>query len=175
MSPRLVTPVAEEFASAKLGDLRLSRRLATIADAAERSPSGSLPQRAGSSAALEGTYRFFANQKVTPEALFESPIAATIRRAAREPEVLVVHDTTEFRFGGEQPRQGMGWINSEYIQGFLGHFSVCVTREGRPLGSVGLHAWVRRGAKAPRTKKNAGRQGSRPGVAALAGRCATRG
>ncbi|MCW5594074.1 MAG: IS4 family transposase [Burkholderiales bacterium] len=111
-----------------------------------------MPQRAGSSAALEGTYRFFANDKVTPEALFESHMAATIQRAALEPEVLVVHDTTEFRFGGEQPRRGMGWINSEHIQGFLGHFSMCVTREGRPLGSVGLHAWVRQGTKAPRLK-----------------------
>jgi hypothetical protein len=153
MTSRLVTPVSDEFANVKLGDKRLERRLAHIADAAERAPSASLPQRARSTAALEATYRFFANDNVTPEALFDGHAAATAERAAAESEVLVIHDTTEFRFGGEQPREGMGWLNSDYVQGFLAHFSICVTREGRPLGTVALHAWVRRGAKAGRKQK----------------------
>src|SRR5580658_7604451 len=133
MISKLVTPLSEEFAEANLGDKRLSRRLEHIADAAERVSGASLPQRAGSAAALEGTYRFFANEKVTPEALFDAHSGATVQRAAAESEVLVVHDTTEFRFGGEEPRNGMGWINSDHVQGFLAHFSICVTSEGRPL------------------------------------------
>jgi hypothetical protein len=59
-----MTPLSEECANANLGDRRLSRRLERIADAAERVSGASLPQRAGSAAALEGTYRFFANEKV---------------------------------------------------------------------------------------------------------------
>ena len=153
MISRLVTPLSEEFADADLGDKRLVRRLLRIADSAERASGASLPQRAGSTAALEGTYRFFANEKVTPEALFGAHSAATVQRAAAESEVLVIHDTTEFRFGGEEPRDGMGWLNSDHVQGFLAHFSICVTSEGRPLGSVALHAWVRQGAKAGRKKR----------------------
>ena len=72
MPERLVTPVAEEFRTASLGDKRLERRLGQIASAAERAPNASFPQRAGGSAALEGTYQFFANSKVTPEALFDA-------------------------------------------------------------------------------------------------------
>ena len=153
MASRLVTPISEEFASAKLRDKRLTRRLRHLVDAAERAPGASLPQRAGSSAALEGTYRFFANEKVTPEALLGAHVASTIGRAATESEVLVIHDTTEFRFGGEKPRDGMGWLNSDSAQGFLAHFSICATREGRPLGTVALHVWVRQGAKVGSDKK----------------------
>jgi len=136
--------------NAQLGDKRLVRRLVQIAEAAEHAPSASLPQRAGTSAALEGTYRFLSNPRVDPEAIFDCHASATCERAAHESEVLVVHDTTEFRFGGEQPRAGMGWISSDNKDGFLAHFSLCLTPEGRPLGTVGLHAWVRQGAKGVR-------------------------
>jgi transposase-like protein/DDE family transposase len=149
------TPVSRDFDNADLGDRRLSHRLARIIDAAELAPGSSLPQRAGSTAALEGTYRFFANKKVTSEVVFGAHVHSTVARAAAEPTVLVLHDTTEFRFGGEESRDGMGWLNSEHKQGFLAHFSICVALTGRPLGSVGLHAWVRQGARASRTKKTA--------------------
>ena len=142
----MVTPVSQEFVGAKLGDERLSRRLLRIVDAAERAPGASLPERAGSSAALEGTYRFFSNEKVAPEAVFGAHAAATVQRAAAEPEVLIIHDTTEFRFGGEKPRQGMGRLNSNARDGFLAHYSICATPTGRPLGTLGRHAWVRQGA-----------------------------
>jgi hypothetical protein len=151
----LATPVSRDFDSADLGDKRLKQRLTRTVDAAELAPGSSLPQRAGSSAALEGTYRFFANKKVTPEELFGAHVRSTVERAAADPTVLVIHDTTEFRFGGEEPRDGMGWLNSEHKQGFLAHFSVCVGLTGRPMGSLGLHAWVRQGAKAGKKTKMA--------------------
>jgi len=150
MNLRLVSPASDDFVNAQLGDKGLVRRLVQIVTAAERAPGASLPQRAGSSAALEGTYRFLSNPRVDPEAILDCHVSATCERAAREPEVLVVHDTTEFRFGGEQPRAGMGWISSDNKDGFLAHFSFCLTPEGRPLGTVGLHAWVRHGAKGAR-------------------------
>lgn len=152
MNAQVAASVSADFADVDLGDRRLTRRLRQIADASERTPGASLPHRAGSSAALEGMYRFFANDKVTPEALFGAHTAATVRRASSEAEVLVIHDTTEFRFGGEKRRDGMGWINSNNEQGFLAHFSIGVARTGRPLGSLALHAWVRQGARVGRRK-----------------------
>lgn len=153
MDPKLVTPVADEFAAVELGDRRLRRRLSLMAEAAERRPGATLPERAGSIAALEGTYRFFANPNVNAEALLNSHVAETLNRAAAESEVLVIHDTTEFRFGGTAPREGMGWLNSDHVQGFLAHFSIAVSRQGRPLGTVGLQAWTRRGPRVGPTKK----------------------
>ena len=72
MDSRIVTPVSEEFIGAELGDKRLTRRLLGMADSAEQAPGASLPQRAGSSAELEATYRFFANKRVP-----HSPIPLT--------------------------------------------------------------------------------------------------
>jgi len=119
MTLRLAPPVLDDFANAQLGDKRLARRLVRIVAAAEKAPSASLPQRAESSAALEGTYRFLSNPRVDPEAIFKCHADATCERAVSEPEVLVVHDTTEFRFGGEQTRAGMGWISSDHKDGFF--------------------------------------------------------
>ena len=66
----------------------------------EEAPGSSLVEQAGSVAALEATYRFFANRRVIPEAIFEGRAVKTVERAAAHERVLIVHDTTEFRFGG---------------------------------------------------------------------------
>lgn len=153
MNTKLATAVSAEFATAELGDVRLSRRLRLMTEAAEQRPGATLPARAGSIAALEATYRFLANPKVTAEALFGAHALTTVERAGPEEDVLVIHDTTEFRFGGAEPRDGMGWLNSDNVQGFLAHFSIVATREGQPLGTVGLQAWVRQGARVGANKK----------------------
>ena len=145
MQASLAPSIAAEFADADLGDQRLNRRLRTIAVAAEGNPSASLPEQAGSVAALEATYRFYSNGRVTPDAVFAPHQRATIRRALEETNVLVIHDTTEFRFGGEKERDGLGWINSSAQKGFLAHLTFCVAQNGRPLGTLGLHAWTRSG------------------------------
>jgi len=160
MEPTLLTPVSAEFSNVDLGDARLNRRLLRMAEAADRAPGTSLPVQAGSNAALEATYRFLGNDRVSARAIFDGHVQATIERASAEPEVFVVHDTTEFRFGGERRRDGMGWLNSDYQQGFLAHFSFCVSREGRPLGSLGLYAWSRQGKRKGRLSY--GRRTSNP-------------
>ena len=119
MEPTLLTPIAHEFEGANLPDKRLRRRLVTIAEAADNAPSASLPQQAGSSAALEATYRFFGNENVSAQCVFQGHASATVERATAAAEVFVVHDTTEFRFGGEQPREGLGWISTKREDGFM--------------------------------------------------------
>ena len=152
MQARLLTPIRTEFEQAKLGDGRLNRRLLQIAEAADRAPGASLPVQAGSGAALEAIYRFFGNADVSPEAVFESHALATADRASKESEVIVVHDTTEFRFGGERPREGLGRVSSDKREGFLAHFSLCVSRAGEPLGSLGCLAWARHGPRKGRCR-----------------------
>ncbi len=143
MQPTLLTPVSAEFSDVDLGDARLNRRLVQIAEAAGRAPGASIPEQAGSSAALEATYRFFGNARVTPEVVFDGHVQATVARAADASKVYVIHDTTEFRFGGDSPREGMGRINTDRQEGFLGHYSLCVSEQGEPLGSLGCYAWSR--------------------------------
>ncbi len=135
-----------EFANADLGDLRLTKRLMRIADAAALKPDESLPARAGSIAQLEGTYRFLENPRVSGEAVLDAHTACTVDRVKSKGTALIVHDTTDFVFKGAEMREGLGWLNGDNgRQGFFGHFSFCISMEGEPLGTLGLHAWVRQG------------------------------
>lgn len=148
-----LAPLCAEFADVELGDARLDRRLLQIAEAAEKAPGASLPEQAGSSTALEATYRFLSNDRVSPQSVFGGHVNATLDRAEAASTVFVVHDTTEFRFGGERHRDGLGWINSDRRQGFLAHFSFCVSLQGRPLGCLDLFAWARQGKRTGRRSK----------------------
>jgi hypothetical protein len=102
-----IGPVADEFAGAAFGDGRLTSRLGKVAEAVGASPGASLPQLARTDGELEGVYRFLNNDRVSATAILAPHIAATHERAGGA-DVLVVHDTTEFTFGGWTPREGLG-------------------------------------------------------------------
>ena len=142
--PTKLRPVSTEFERADLGDERLTRRLMTVADAIATSPASSFPQVVSSEGELEGVYRFLSNDRVTPRAIFAPHFAATRERIGRC-DVLVVHDTTSFVFGGNVKREGLGRFRSGWFQGFFGHFALAVAADGsrRPLGLVGYEAVVR--------------------------------
>lgn len=145
--------VAPEFEGAELGDRRLTTRLERIVQAADANPSESFPDMMGSEAELEGFYRFIRNDKVDFEEVLRPHVRATVARVGEHQEVLVVHDTTEFRFLGNK-RKGLGKVGSAG-QGFLGHFSLAVVSgEARePLGLLVVQPWTRRGKSVSKREK----------------------
>lgn len=150
--------MSKEFEGAELGDERLQRRLLSIAETVATSPDSSFPEVTGSDGELEGVYRFLSNGRVTPEAILEPHIQATVRRTREASRALVIHDTTSFVFGGESPREGLGWIHKRgRSQGFFGHFAVAVdAADLRPLGVAGILPLVRTGE--PLGRKVTGRK-----------------
>lgn len=142
--PRLST----ELSGAEFGDLRLTQRLRVIVDAVTEKPAEGFPEIMGNDAALEGTYRFLNNGRVTPERILAPHYAATTARVVGEGRALVIHDTSEFKFGGEVPREGLGPLRGKG-QGFLGHFALAVGQHKphRPLGLMGLETWTRKAKK----------------------------
>lgn len=155
MGSTRLAPLSSEFSNTDLGDPRLTHRLMRVADAAEKAPGSSLPVRAGSSAALEATYRLLENERVSPEAVLASHVHCTVQRAQTHPQVLVLHDTTEYKFEGDTWREGLGWLSHERCQGFLSHHSFCVSPTGEPLGTLGLYAWSREGKPKGRRSRQA--------------------
>src|SRR5512145_867746 len=126
-----------EVEAADFGDQRLSARLVQVAERLARSPDQSFPKAAGSTAALEATYRFLGNEAVTPDAVIEPHLAATRDRCDQEQLVFVAHDSTEFRFSSE--REGLGRVAGDETYGFLGHFALAVSAGNRaPLGVLGM-------------------------------------
>ena len=138
-----VPALSAEFADADLGDERLNRRLGLLADRVAERPQESFP-KALDDAELEAAYRFFGNEQVSPEAILAPHFRQTALRAAGTSPVLVVHDTTQFEFGGEAKREGLGRLIRPG-QGFFGHFSLAIGADGtrKPLGLLGLETVFR--------------------------------
>ena len=88
MQDTTTSSVSIELAKADFGDERLNDRLVKLCDDISRRPADSFPEIAGSVAALEATYRFLGNDKVSPERILAPHIEATIGRACREQRII---------------------------------------------------------------------------------------
>lgn len=139
--------ITAEFEGADLGDERLNRRLVWLGSQLAEEPGASFPDVAGGDAALEATYRFLGNERVSPGAILAPHVRQTLLRAARQAgPVVVAHDTTEFNFG-DSPRRDLGRVGRGKSFGFYGHFAfaVSLTDMRQPLGLVGLRVHQRAG------------------------------
>jgi len=118
-----LSSLSEEFHSAELGDARRTRRLVEMAQMAEKAPGLSFPKMARSEAELEAVYRFFGNDEVEWEGVFAPHRERTVQRCHDKGEVLVLHDTTQFRFDTEENARELGLLTGS-ARGFFGHFSL---------------------------------------------------
>ena len=150
-----VRPISAELSDAELGDARLNRRLGLLADRLADRPGESFP-KALDDAELEAAYRFFGNERVSPDGILAPHIRQSARRAAGREHVLVVHDTTEFEFPGQAKRPGLGRLLRPG-QGFFGHFSLALSANGtrEPLGLLAMETVFRHGRAIPRKQRTA--------------------
>ena len=146
-----VPDIEDEFAGAELGDERRTRRLGRIAARLAQGPDRSVPEATETDAELEGCYRFLNNERVTAEDVLMPHQRRTVERAAAHAEVLVVHDTTSFRFCDDDSRQGLGPLLSKNgARGFYAHVSMAVALGNMrdPLGVLAVHDYVRTAERA---------------------------
>jgi Transposase DNA-binding/Transposase Tn5 dimerisation domain len=148
---------SDEFASANLGDARLSSRLVALARQLSASPHTSLPQ-ALSPAELKAAYRFFDNDQVDTDGVLAPHIAQTLHRMEQIPVVLAIQDTTEFNLTHLPATDGLGRCTGGNERGFLMHSLLAVSPEGLPLGVLGMKTWARREG----TQGSAAQRKSRP-------------
>ena len=135
-----------ESVGAELGDARLSQRLELIVESLARNPGDSLPDVMRSGAALEATYRFLGNERVTAEAILAPHAEQTRTRCIAAGRALAVFDTTELRYSGE--RDELGYLTNENSRGLYAHVGLAVNpATAEPLGVLGCETWVRRGPK----------------------------
>lgn len=104
-------------------------------------PAKSFPSLLPTSAELEGAYRFFQNDDVSPQALLEPHLQASLARVRAAGEVRIVHDTTGMSFGGK--REGLGTLGGGGC-GFWAHFALAVSadEDRAVLGVMGLETKV---------------------------------
>lgn len=131
-----VTRILRDLERTNLGDPRRTARARAIGERLAVMPNESLPAVLGTSAELEGAYRFFSNEHVTFDDLLEPHATSTAERARGAGVVLAVHDTTACQFAHADPEE-VGYLNTGKA-GFLLHISLLLdTRTWRrPLGVV---------------------------------------
>ena len=155
--PRLVPPPApppppapadwaeEEFGRAPLREARLRRRLCTLARDLYARPLAALPQACGTRAKTKAAYRFFDHGRVNLQNVLASHYQSSAARAAREPVVLAVQDTTSLNYSTHPATEQLGPISSqtEGAVGMLVHSTLAFNLAGTPLGLLDVQCWVR--------------------------------
>ena len=124
----------EQFAGAKLTDIRRVARVKKIAEAMAVHPGRSIPQLCRSPYAVKATYNLFKHEDATPENI-QAGHRAVVRDAMRQPGVyLLLEDTTELSWSGKQAITGLGPIGNSAtgLQGFFLHTVLSVRWPGTP-------------------------------------------
>ena len=155
--PRLAPPPAppgpppptdwaeEEFGRAPLREARLRRRLCALARDLYARPLAALPQACGTRARTKAAYRFFDHARVNLQSVLASHYQSSAVRAAREPVVLAVQDTTSLNYSTHPATEQLGPIGSQ-AQGAVGmlvHSTLAFNLAGTPLGLLEVQCWVR--------------------------------
>lgn len=135
--------VVAETSSVELGDERLNRRLELVLRRLAAQPDKSIPAASRGWSETQAAYRFFNNEKVTPEKVLAPHQEATLQRARLHPLVLCVEDTSELDFTSKPKTEGLGPLNYELTRGLHIHPLLALTPEGLCLGVLDLWRWVR--------------------------------
>ncbi len=134
----------DEVRCAQFGDKRLTKRLVKMVEELGDQPSLSVPAATHGRAEMEAAYRFFDNDKVTPEKILQPHLQATRERISQCDVVLLVQDTTELDLTRPtQPVAGAGPIECESHRGAFFHPLVAFDDSGLPLGVAWHKSWAR--------------------------------
>ena len=133
---------SEEFETIDLGDKRLNRRAALLAERLVESPSASIPKACQGWKETQAAYRLISNDAVNAEAIAEPHIACTERRMAAQSVALCIQDTSSLDFNG-QDIEGLGPLQYEAQCGMFLHPTYVVTPNREPLGTNESWRWAR--------------------------------
>jgi hypothetical protein len=149
--------IGREIAACEFADARLGKRFRSLLERIGDGVGESIPMACQDWAETKAAYRFLSNERVDEGDILEGHFQATYDRFAEsEGTVLVLHDTTEFSFQRQDPRQiGItynvnsgrdkeGRIRAHTVCGILMHSSLAVTIDGLPLGLAAVKFWNRK-------------------------------
>lgn len=132
-----------ELGAASFGDKRLTDRLVKMVSDIAARPEGSVPQASGDWAGTKGAYRFWDNEKVTPEKIRAPHRDKAIERVQGYDTVLAVQDTMSVNYTMHKATQGLGPIDAHETQGFLVHSVLAIGSDGVPCGLIHQEVWSR--------------------------------
>ena len=139
-----VPQLADEVAGVQFGDERLTNRLVRVVQALGSRPHDSIPAAMATRTEMEGTYRFFANEKVTPGRILSTHFERTRRRCSEQSVVLLVQDTTEVDLTQvSEQMSGAGPLDNSHRYGAFVHPLLAMDGNGVPPGLAWAKMWTR--------------------------------
>ncbi len=151
--------LVDEVRGAEFGDKRLDERLDKVIKELGAKPNLSIPAATHARAEMEGAYRFFDNDKVSPEKILRPHVDATRGRISQSDFVLLVQDTTELDLTRPKRQvKGAGPMASEGRRGAFFHPLVAFDLAGLPLGIVWQKNWAREEIETTLTKDEKARK-----------------
>jgi len=122
------------FGTARLGDLRRTKRPVRVANEFVRHPGGTFPDKLPDPAQLDAFYDLMAAEEVTHQSVLEPHLQHTRAAMRGEPGVvLILHDTTVLDYSGLDIPE-LGQVGNGHGRGYYCHNSLAVTAERRVLG-----------------------------------------
>jgi hypothetical protein len=134
--------IEDELRTVDLPDQRLNQRFRVLLDRFSSKPTLSIPAACQGWSEVQAAYRFFDNERLTPEQLLQPHCDATLQRIRQQAVVLVPQDTTEFNLTRPQEKIG-GPLSDEKHWGLHDHVALAVTPERLVLGVVHSFTWAR--------------------------------
>jgi hypothetical protein len=153
-----------EFAEIDLADSRLNDRLQQLGSMLGKQPLSPINAACEDWADSKAAYRFFDNEKVTPEKVLSQHSQRTVERMQGYPVVLAIQDTTFFNFTQHPNTDGLGEIGrkSQNQRGFAMHSTLAVSPEGQPLGLLTEQFMLRKIGEAAHTPQELQKLGMVP-------------
>lgn len=136
----------EEYATARLPDARLNRRLITLARDFAADSTVQVPQACdGDRARTKAAYRFFDHAQVSMQRLLEPHYDATLRRCRGQSVILAAQDSTSLNYTAHPATDDLGPLNtrSDRSRGLWMHDTLALTPDGVPLGLLDIQCWAR--------------------------------
>lgn len=132
----MISWIEEDFGRSDLGDKRLDRRLKLVAKRFYEAPNVSPKSACQGWAETVAAYRFFDNERVTVEKIFQPHQQAILERIKpyQGRKVLMLQDTSELDYHGHASLRDVGNLGDLGRKGFWAHNHYVVGDDGVPLG-----------------------------------------
>lgn len=134
--------IEQDTRAADFGDQRLDARYRILLNQLSERPSRSIPAACGGLAETTAAYRFFDNDKTTPDKVLAPHRHATLTRIRAERVALVAQDTTEVDLTRRHEKVG-GPLTGDSRWGLYAHPLLALTPQRIPLGVVAATLWSR--------------------------------
>ena len=143
--------VVEELGGIEFGDKRLNKRVLEILEKAAKQPQASLNAMFHTRKEIQACYRFFSNDLVEEQKIFQSHLQESYKRSVQHPIVLSLSDTTSLNYTTRKTLKDSGYISSNNAQGFFLHANIAVTPDRLHLGVISQKFWAREKEKPGRS------------------------